>query len=150
MFVNSCFTKRDRRGRDRFIVGFTTIYAISAYHHLRCEFELRSGEVYSIQHDKVCQWLATCQWFSSGTPVYSTNKTDCHDITEILLKVALNTINPTFLLNWLLDKCSQSFWRKYVEIMFCVNTLLNWLLDQYIQPVVLEEVCWYRCLWMLY
>jgi hypothetical protein len=24
-----------------------------------------------------------------------TNKTDCHDITEILLKVALNTINLT-------------------------------------------------------
>jgi len=24
----------------------------------------------------------------------STNKTDCHDITEILLKVAVNTIKP--------------------------------------------------------
>ncbi len=30
--------------------------------------------------------------FSPGTPVSSTNKTDHHDITEILLKVALNTI----------------------------------------------------------
>jgi hypothetical protein len=30
--------------------------------------------------------------FSSGTMVSSTNKTDCHVITEILLKVALNTI----------------------------------------------------------
>jgi hypothetical protein len=29
--------------------------------------------------------------FSPGTPVSSTNKTDRHDITEILLKVALNT-----------------------------------------------------------
>jgi hypothetical protein len=28
------------------------------------------------------------------TPVSSTNKTDRHDITEILLKVALNTIKP--------------------------------------------------------
>jgi hypothetical protein len=27
-----------------------------------------------------------------GTPVSTTNKTDWHDITEILLKVALNTI----------------------------------------------------------
>jgi hypothetical protein len=54
------------------------------------------GELYSIQHllcDKVCQWLATGQWFSPGTPISSTNKTDCYDITEILLKVALNTIN---------------------------------------------------------
>ena len=33
------------------------------------------------------------QWFSPGTQVSSTNKTDRHDITEILLKVALNTIN---------------------------------------------------------
>jgi hypothetical protein len=32
--------------------------------------------------------------YAPGTTVSSTNKTDCHDITEILLKVALNTINP--------------------------------------------------------
>ena len=31
-------------------------------------------------------------WCFPGTPVSSTNKTDCHDITEILLKVVLNTI----------------------------------------------------------
>jgi hypothetical protein len=30
--------------------------------------------------DKVCQWLATGRWFSPGTLVYSTNKTDCHNI----------------------------------------------------------------------
>jgi hypothetical protein len=35
----------------------------------------------------------TCgRWLSLGTPVSSTNKTDLHDITEILLKVAFNTI----------------------------------------------------------
>jgi hypothetical protein len=32
---------------------------------------------------KVCQWLATGRWFSSGPPVSSTNKTDRHDIAEI-------------------------------------------------------------------
>jgi hypothetical protein len=42
--------------------------------------------------DKDCQWLVTGRWFSPGTRVSSTNKTDRHDITEILLKVALNTI----------------------------------------------------------
>ena len=41
------------------------------------------------------QLLATGLWFSPGTPMSSTNKTDRHDITEILLKVALNTIKPT-------------------------------------------------------
>jgi hypothetical protein len=37
----------------------------------------------------------TGRWFSPGPPVSSTNKTDRHDITEILLKVALNTIKQT-------------------------------------------------------
>jgi hypothetical protein len=31
------------------------------------------------------------RWFSPGTPASSTTKTGCHDIAEILLKVALNT-----------------------------------------------------------
>ena len=44
---------------------------------------------------KVCQWLATGLWFSPGPPVSTTNKTDHHDITKILLKVALNTIKQT-------------------------------------------------------
>ena len=42
------FTSRDRRGRDRMVVGFTVTYATSAYHHSRCEFESRSGVVYLI------------------------------------------------------------------------------------------------------
>ena len=50
------------------------------------------GEVYSIQH-YVIKFVSDLQWFSPGTPVSSTNKTDHHDITEILLNVALNTIN---------------------------------------------------------
>ena len=45
--------------------------------------------------DKVCQWLATGRWFSPGPSVSSINKTDCHDIAEILLKVAVNTIKQT-------------------------------------------------------
>jgi len=31
--------------------------------------------------------------FSPYTPVHSTNKTDTHDITEILLKIALNMLD---------------------------------------------------------
>jgi hypothetical protein len=34
------------RCHDRMVVGFTTTYAISAYHHQNCEFEPRSGEMY--------------------------------------------------------------------------------------------------------
>jgi thioester reductase-like protein len=42
-------------------------------------------------------------WFSPGTLVSSTNKTDLHDITEILLKVALNTITPPHTRNMLIQ-----------------------------------------------
>ena len=38
---------------------------------------------------EVCQRFVGGRWFSSGTAVSSTNKTDHHDITEILLKMAL-------------------------------------------------------------
>ena len=45
--------------------------------------------------DQVCQCLAAGLCFSPGILVSSTNKTDCHNITEILLKVVLNTIDLT-------------------------------------------------------
>ena len=36
--------------------------------------------------DEVCQCLATGRWFSPGTPVSFTNKTDHHDIAEIFVE----------------------------------------------------------------
>jgi len=42
--------------------------------------------------DNNSQYLATGWWFSPGFLVSSTNKTDHHYITGILLKVVLNTI----------------------------------------------------------
>jgi hypothetical protein len=88
--------RRCSRGHDHMVVWFITTYAISAYHHWRCEFRiiLRRGILDTTFCDKVCQWLVTGGWFSPATSVSSTNKTDCHDITEILLKVASNTITP--------------------------------------------------------
>jgi hypothetical protein len=47
-------------------------------------------EVYSIQH-----YAIVCQWLPTVTLISSTNTTDRHDITEILLKRALNIINQT-------------------------------------------------------
>ena len=56
----------------------------------------------------------TGRWFSPGTSVSSTNKTDHHDtcITEILLKVALNTINPN----------PPFFAKPYIQ--FCISEIL--------------------------
>jgi hypothetical protein len=45
--------------------------------------------------DKVYQLLAHGRWFSLGTLASSTTKNGHHDIAEILLKVALNTINQS-------------------------------------------------------
>jgi hypothetical protein len=45
--------------------------------------------------DKAYQLLAHGWWFYLGTPASSTIKTGHHDIAEILLKVALNTINQS-------------------------------------------------------
>jgi hypothetical protein len=52
----------------------------------------RRGVLDTTLCDKVCQWLAEGRWLSLDTPVSSTNKTARRDITEILLKVALNNI----------------------------------------------------------
>jgi hypothetical protein len=44
--------------------------------------------------DKVCQWLTTGRWFSPGSQISSTNTTEHHDVTEILMNtIAVNLIN---------------------------------------------------------
>ena len=58
---------------------------------LRYEGHLQ--HTFAAASDKVYQLLAHGWWFSPGTPVSSTTKTGRHDIAEILLKVALSTIN---------------------------------------------------------
>jgi hypothetical protein len=57
------------------------------YYVLYSQFRLAAAS------DKVYQLLAHGRWFFPGTPSSSTTKTGRHDIAEILLKVALNTIN---------------------------------------------------------
>jgi hypothetical protein len=55
------------------------------------------GEMYLIQHYVISLPVSSGRWwFSPGTQVFSTNKTDNYDITEIVLNVALNTITLTF------------------------------------------------------
>jgi hypothetical protein len=51
--------------------------------------------VWMSNHQFLSLALESGQWFYTDTPVSSINKTDCHNITEILLKVVLNTITLT-------------------------------------------------------
>ena len=99
---------------DRMVVGFTTTVSISVYHHLHCEFKSFSwrGVLDTTLCGKVCQWLAAGRWFSLAIPVFSTYKTDCHDIAEILLKVVLNTITLTLPLSKYLFLCWNNDWNK--------------------------------------
>jgi hypothetical protein len=53
---------------------------------LRVRISLGRGVLDRTLCGKVCQRFTTGWWFSPGTPLSSTNKTDHHDITEILLK----------------------------------------------------------------
>ena len=78
---------------------------------------------YSIMCDKVCQRLTAGRWFSPCTPVSATNKTDCHDIAEILLKVALNTpflvaLSTPFLPRFsiLFNFCSSGIFIEYLML----------------------------------
>ena len=64
--------------------------------------------------------LSTGQWFSPGTAVSSANKTDCHNITEILLKMVLNT---TFK-KYFIDIVAVSFMVKETWAGFELTTLV--------------------------
>ena len=78
------------RGRDLMIVVFTNTSAISAYHHLSYEFVPCS--LRGVLDTTLCYNNFVVPWFSPGPPVSSTNKTDRHDSTEILLKVSLSNV----------------------------------------------------------
>jgi hypothetical protein len=66
-----------------FILAITLLLTITTYSQAqnKCDTTIC---------DKVCQLLAVGQWFSPGT-VSATNKNDCHDTTEILLKTIAGT-----------------------------------------------------------
>jgi hypothetical protein len=65
---------RSRHGSDLAVVGFY-IYLCNQF---LSPLMLWVRTSFTAQCDTVCQWLATGLWFSSGTPVSSTNKTDRH------------------------------------------------------------------------
>ena len=77
------------------------------------EIVSRSGDVYLIQR-YVIRFLSDFQQvggFLRAFPIFSIKKADRHDITEKLLKVALNTINPNTLLSnrWCLVAYGRMF-----------------------------------------
>jgi len=102
------------------------------------------GDMYSKQH-YVIKFIGDLRLvgFFSGTPVSSTNKTDRHDITEILLKVVLNTITLTLSLRFyifiyirqivpvrFLNDFNCSKWQYHVTIHNLLFVLFDLRLNQ--------------------
>jgi hypothetical protein len=110
--IRNIHTKK-RFHRRRFLHISQSEIIIGPSSHVECSWR---GILDTTIGDKVCPWLAAGQWFSPGTLVSSTNKTDCHDITEILLKVVINTINLTIAI-----LIKQSKKKPSSTLMFCFS-----------------------------
>jgi hypothetical protein len=85
------------RSRDDMAVGFIS-YLCTQYLSpltLCVRTPLSRAVLDTTLCDKVCQLYPIGHWFSSGTPVSSTNKIDRHEIIELLLKVDLDYITLT-------------------------------------------------------
>jgi hypothetical protein len=100
--------------------------------------QLRRGVLETTLCDKVCPWLSGGRWFSLGTLVSSTNKIDHHDITEMLLKVALNTITTSI---WVI-KHSQ---RNVKLNVHSVNSILLVVLYMYIHSWAFQRSFSWLC-----
>ena len=74
--------------------------------------------------DKVCQWLTAGQWFSPGTPVTSTNKTDRHDYSWNIVESGVKHHEPNL----------------YIMSVNCLITA-----DTYMYEILLKQTeQWYR------
>jgi hypothetical protein len=92
-------------------------------------------EVYSIQH-YVIKFVGD-MWQVGG---FLTNNTACHNIAEVLLKVALNTINPS----WFLPDYENALLKSIRSLVYkwgtMVLTITYWLKYEFIIPSVLSTL----------
>ena len=96
------------------------------------------------------RWVATgC--FSLGNSISSSNKTDCHHITEILLKVSWNTMNLNqsrgISLSLSLSLTNEQEWDFFRNIFYLwsaffptIYTVIGWL----ILDTIIQFYCWRR------
>jgi len=98
-FCISLYIDKGCHGCDHMVVEYTTtLYLCNQCLSpltLWAWIPLRRGVLNTTLCDKVFQWLTAGRWFSPGTTVSSSNKTDRHHITEILLEVVLSMINQS-------------------------------------------------------
>ena len=91
----------------------------------------------TIASDKASQLLAHGRWFSPGTPVSSTTKTGCHDIAEILLRVALNTTNQIISNHIFICSLIMFLYCLMVQLLNYEN-LFVWPINLFVWPINLD------------
>ena len=130
-----CFNCYNKLLQCKFVL-FIAIWKLH-FVAIRCSWR---GVLDTTLCDKVCQWLVTVHWFSPGTPVSSTNKTACHNITEILLKVALDTMNQAkpFCCNWDLNfNTSRNFYVMHFSALNFAVFFSSQLFFMQIRPIII-------------
>jgi len=114
--------------------------------------------------NKICQSLAPGRWFSLGIPDSSNNKAERHDITDIFLKAALNTITQpkvshysnyeyrngikelSFYINLCLSVMLDCFYSSFTFITFLTyNILILGFVSSVIVKVNIESIVTYMC-----
>ena len=133
----NAFILLELRGTDVVVVEWQVDF--------RCGLESRSwrGVLDKTLCDKVFQWLVAGRWFSwfsLDTPVSYTNKTDRHDITEILLKVALRTITPYILELNQRKKNQKHFIIRIVLRSFLTNWFKKWIIQSLFSLFVFSQM----------
>ena len=90
---------------DGFSVLWFTVQSVPVTNKV-WSLNITHGEMYSMKHYviKLVGDLRQVSGFFSGTPVSSTIKSDHHVITEILLKVVLNAITLTLVIEYIHKK----------------------------------------------
>ena len=90
---------------------------------LWARISLKRGLLDTTLCDSVCLWLATGRWFSTGTPVSSTNKTDSHNINGVWPRVVFLLLFGVFKFSC---KNSTSVIRNFTVYTQClVNSKLT-------------------------
>jgi hypothetical protein len=86
--------------------------------------------------DKVCQWLVAGWWFSPATLVFSTNKTNRHDISDILYKPSIVFHHELSCTKTITKKkcfdCCSSFDTHSQWSQIAVSCILNYFLRRII------------------
>ena len=123
----SVLQAEENKSTHRKLPALCNLRLFSSVHFLqwivnRCVSDTSSAVTIITGSHDLRQWLVAGWSFSPNTTVSQTNKPDRYDITETLLKVALNIITPNLLRTWVLtqintDKVIRSWWNVWFFIL---------------------------------